>query len=239
MTTTSPSFFCNNTCDIINNLDIANKLYFVAIYLVSIETNKLKNNTYSIKILLKGVGLNTSSATATTTAGITGTTNTTNGIANFYVSVLNQGVNLIYSNLSQIEDFQNCDSSNTLSIYNPINNINLISTDIMKFYFEILNIKTKRQGGQTVNAYVEYQYVNFYTNFNYESLRTYVKKVIESTVDVDTFWENLVIYIAHNALVKYNEILGIKVRLVVLDNPIGPIIEPGNHGPTYVYGVFQ
>lgn len=235
----SEPFFCEDTCSIINNLNITNKKYFVAIYLVSIEKNKLKKNKYSIKIYLKGVGINTSSKTASTSASISGTTNTTNDIAKFYVSVLNEGVNLIYSNLSTINEFNNCNNSNTISIFNPVNNIDLISTDIMKFDFEILNIKTKRQGGQTVNAYVEYQYVNFYTNFNYDSLRAYIKKVIESTVDPYAYWENLVIYLAHYALNKYKEILGIKIKLVVLDNPIGPFIELGNHGPTYVYGVFQ
>lgn len=152
---------------------------------------------------------------------------------------MNQGVNLIYSNLATINEFNNCDNSNTLSIFNPVNNINLISTDIMKFYFEILRIKTKRQGGQTINAFVEYQYVNFYTNFNYQLFSEYVKEVIESTIDPNAYWENIVIYLAHYALDKYKEILGIKIQLVVLDNPIGPIIEKGDHGPVYVYGVFQ
>jgi len=234
----SESFFCNNTCSIINNLNITKKKYFVTIYIESIEKN-MENNVYFIKIYLKAIAINTLKNTASTSASISGTTNTTNDIANFYVSVLNQCVNLLYSNLSTINEFNNCNSSNTISIFNPINSINLISTDIMKFDFEILNIKTKRQGGQTVNAYVEYQYVNFYTNFNYESLSAYVKMVIESTVDAYTYWEHLVIYIAHYALIEYKEILGIKIKLVVLDNPIGPVIEPGNHGPTYVYGVFQ
>jgi len=233
------SFFGNNKVSIINNLSILNKLYYVSIYVKSITHTDLPNKDILIEIKLYGYCINSNSKTSSASCSISGTSNTTNGISNFYVSLLNQGVNLLYSDFSEIEGFSNCNSSTSITSYDDYNNISLVTRNVMKFKFEILNLATNRQGGQTINAYIEYQYVNYYSNFDYENLRNYVIKVLTSTVDENTFWEYLSIYIAHNALQKFKDIIGISVNLVVLNNPDGQTPEYGNHGPTYVYGIYQ
>ena len=109
----------------------------------------------------------------------------------------------------------------------------------MKFKFDIINLKVPRQGGQTIDAFIEYQYINYFDNFNYKYLRDYVIQVLTDPIDIDTYWENLAIYIAQNAIQKFKKIIGIKINLVVLNNPDGDISEPGDHGPTFTYGIFD
>lgn len=233
------SFFDGNENAIVNNLQILNKLYYVVIFIESINQTDLPNNKILIEIFLKGNGINRNSETSSASANITGTSNTTNGISNFYVSLLNEGVNLLYSNFSSIEGFSNCDNTTSFTNYGILNNINQSSTSTMNFKFDILDLKVHRQEGQTVNAFIEYQYVNFYTNFNYKPLRQYIIGVLESDLDIDAYWEYIEIYIAHTALQKFKDIIGIKIQFVVNDNPTGPNPEPGNHGPIYTYGIFQ
>jgi hypothetical protein len=203
--------------------------------LESIKETKI-DDTISFSIYLKAEAINRSSVTGSVSANINGTSNTTNGIGNYYVSLLEQGVQLIYSELSTINGFEDCNSDNVINSFNPLNNINLNSTEIMKFKFDILNLHVERQGGQTINVFVEYQYVNYFTNFRYNILRDYIIGVLKSDIDIDTYWENLEIYIAHNALDKFKKIAGIRINLVVLSNPID---EAGDHGPTFTYGVFD
>ena len=208
-------------------------------YLESSEETNVVDNTIKFTINIKANAINKSNNTASASASLTDTINTTNGIGNFYVSLLADAVDLIYKKLSSINDFENCNADTSVTSFNPLNTLNLVSTEIMKFKFDILNLKVPRQGGQTIDAFIEYQYINYFENFNYEYLRNYVIKVLTDPIDVETYWENLAIYIAQNAIQKFNKIIGIKVNLVVLSNPNGPTPEPGEHGPTYTYGVFN
>ena len=229
------SYFCDNVCKISNNLEITGKLYFVSIYINTKEEESV-DKTITIQIYLNAVAINREGTTAQASASISGTSNTTTGISEFYIQLLNEGVNLIYSDLSMLNGFKRCNINTVTTSFNPLNNNSLESTDIMKFKFDILNLKVDRQEGQTIDVFVEYRYINYYTNFNYKPLRNYIIKVLTSSVDSDSFWENLCIYIAHNALVKFKDILGIKLNFVVKNNPDGANPEPGDHGPTYTYG---
>jgi hypothetical protein len=232
------SFFGNNQNAIINNLFILNKQYYVVVYLETTTLIDSLTNVIFIDIKLKGNCINLDSKTSSASASINGTANTFVSISNFYVSLLNDGVNLLYSAFSLIEGFSNCNNITSFTTYNAINNINQISTNIMKFKFDILNLKIERQGGQTIDAFIEYQYINYYTSFNYINLRDYVIQVLENDTDINSYWEYICIFIAHNALQKFKDIIGIKINLVVLSNPYGEISEPGDHGPTYTYGLF-
>lgn len=235
------SFFGNNENAIVNNLLILNKLYYIVIFIESINQTDLPNNEILIEIFLKGNVINRNSETSSASANITGTSNTTNGISNFYVSFLNEGVNLLYSNFSSIEGFSNCDNTTSFTNYSILNNINQLSTSTMNFKFDILDLKVNRNYGQTLNIFVEYQYINYYTNFSYIPLRQYIIDVFESDIDNNSYWEYICIYIAHTALQKFKEISGIKLYVIIKDNP-NPnveIYEPGNHGPIYTYGIFQ
>ena len=232
------SYFCDNICPIINNLVIADKLYFVSLYIKTIE-EVLDDKTILIKIYLKAIALNKSEHNVVSTANVSGTTNTVVGIDTFYINLLNSGIDLIYKNLASINGFEGCNSNNSITNYNPYNNINLVTSNLMKFKFDILNQKVDRQGGQTVDAYIEYQYNCYYKGPNYENIRNYIIKVLTSTINPDTYWENLCIYIAHNVLSVYKDLSGIKINLVVKNNPDGTIPEPGDHGPTYVFGIFN
>lgn len=231
------SFFCNS-CSIINNLKITNKLYYVAMYLESSEKINTNDNSIIFTINANANAISISNNTSSTSASLTATTNTTNGIGNFYVSLLENITNLIYQQFSSLPGFENCNSDTSLTSYYPLNTINLVSTEIMKFKFDIINLKVSRQGGQTIDAFIEYQYINYFENFNYQNLRDYIIQVLTNPIDIDTYWENLAIYIAQNALQKFKKIIGIKINLVVLSNPDGDISEPGDHGPTYTYGIF-
>lgn len=229
------SFFRDNKTKIINNLLISNKLYYVASYLDTKEET-LDDGSIRFTIYIKAYALNTFGKESTATASLSGTSNTTNGIGNFYVSLLNDAVNLIYQVLSDIPGFENCNSNTVISIINPINVIGLVSTDLMKFQFDILNLKVARQGDQIINAFIKYQYINYFDGFDYRPLRDFVLNVLESTIDIDTFWENLAVYIAHKSIQLFPQIAGIKIELIVLSNPDGEISEPGDHGPVYTYG---
>ena len=233
------AFFGNNENAILNNLYILNKLYYVVIFIESINQTNLPNNEISIEIFLKGNAINRNSETSTASANISGTSNTTNGISNFYVLLLNKCIDLLYSNFSSIKGFANCDNTTSFTNYNILNNINQSSTSTMNFKFDILDLKINRQEEQTVNAFIEYQYINYYTNFNYKPLRQYIIDVLESDLDINAYWEYIEIYIAHNALQKFKDIIGIKIQFVVNDNPTGTNPEPGNHGPIYTYGLIQ
>ena len=230
------SYFCDNVCKISNNLEITGKLYFVSIYIYTKEEESA-DKTITIHIYLNAVAINREGNTSKASANISGTSNTTTDISNFYIKLLNEGVNLIYADLSILKGFNGCNSNTAITSFNPLNNISLESTDVMKFKFDILNLKTDRQEGQTINAFVEYRYINYYSKFNYEYLRNYIIKVLtNSSVDSNAYWEDLCIYIAHNALVKFKDILGITINLVVKNNPDGVNPEYGDHGPIYTYG---
>ena len=108
----------------------------------------------------------------------------------------------------------------------------------MYFTFDIIDLVVNRQGQQTLNVFVSYQYDFFYKNFSYEDLREYVISILESTIDDFTKWEYLAIFIAQTAYMKYEAILGIKIQIIVKSNPDGYYPEPGDHGPTYIYGKF-
>ena len=233
------SFFGNNENAIVNNLHILNKLYYVVIFIESINQTNLPNNEIFFEIFLKGNVINRNSETSSASANISGTSNTTTGISNFYVSLLNEGVDLLYSNFSSIEGFANCNHTTSFTNYDILNNINQFSINTMNFKFDILDLKVNRQEGQTVNIFLEYQYINYYTNTDYIPIRQYIIDIFESDVDNNTKWEYICIYIAHNILQNYNEILGIKIQVIVKDNPNGEISEPGNHGPIYTYGIIQ
>jgi hypothetical protein len=232
------SFFCDNKCKILNNLSITNKLYYVAIYLDSDESINVDNNNIKITIYVKANVMNTSGKETSASASLSGTSNTLNGIGNFYITLLGQAVNLIYQTISNIPGFENCNSNNVISITNPVNVIGLVPTDVMKFQFYITNLKVARQGGQTVNAYISYQYDNYFDGFDYEDLRNFVIEVLTSKIDIDTYWENLTVYIAHKAVKMFKPIVGIKINLIVLDNPDGPYPEYGDHGPIFTYGYY-
>ena len=232
------SYFLDNTSSIINNLELLNKKYFISIYIETIE-REISKNTHEITINYKGIGLNLNEETASTTTTITGTTNTLTGIGLFYTNLLDAGIELLYEQFSYIEGFRNCKSDNVLKIFNPLNNISLVSTNNMKFKFDILNINSDRQGGQTIDAIIEYQYVEYWDGINYINLRDYIIKVLTSNIDLETYWENLCIYIAHTSLQLFPKISGIKIDLTVKSNPDGVDPEPGDHGPTYIYGIFD
>jgi hypothetical protein len=231
------SFFTDNKSKIINNLMISNKLYYVANYLDSQETNE-PDGTIKITIKTKAYAMNNSGKETSASASLSGSTNTTNGIGFFYVSLLGDAVNLIYKTLSTKPGFENCNSKTSIYIDNPLNVISLVSIDTMKFQFDILNLKVPRQEGQTVNALIKYQYVKDFDVFDYKNLRSFVIDVLESTVDKNTYWENLCLYIAHKAIKLFPQICGIKIELIILSNPNGQMSEPGNHGPTYTYGYY-
>ena len=231
------SFFGNNENAIVNNLLILNKLYYVVIFIESINQTDLSNNKILFEIFLKGNVINRNSETSSASANISGTSNTTNDISNFYVSLLNEGVDLLYSNFSSIEGFANCDHITSFTNYDILNNINQLSINTTNFKFDILDLKVDRQEGQTLNIFVEYQYVNYYTNTDYTRIRQYIIDIFENNVDIDSYWEYICIYIAHTILQNYNEIIGIKIQVVVKDNPNGKSSEPGNHGPIYSYGI--
>jgi len=232
------SYFCDNICPIINNLKIEGKLYYVSLYIDTIE-EVLVDKTILIKIFLKAIALNQSEQNVITTANVSGTANTVVGIDTFYINLLNSGIDLIFKDLSSIKGFEGSNLNNSIVNYNPYNNINLVTSNLMKFKFDILNQKVDRQGGQTIDAYIEYQYNCYYKGPNYENIRNYIIKVLNSTINPDTYWENLCIYIAHNVLSVYKDLSGIKINLIVKNNPDGTIPEPGEHGPTYVYGIFN
>jgi hypothetical protein len=231
------SFFGDNKSKIINNLLISNKLYYVANYLDSEETTE-PDGTIKITINIKSYAMNNSGKETNASASLSGSTNTTNGVGNFYVRLLDDAVKLIYQLLSTIPGFDNCNSNTVTSITNPLNVIGLVSNDTMKFQFYINNLKVPRQGGQTVNAYISYQYENYFDGFAYEELRNFVIEVLTSTIDINTYWENLAVYIAHKAVKMFKPIVGIKINLIVLDNPNGAYPEYGDHGPIYTYGYY-
>ena len=108
----------------------------------------------------------------------------------------------------------------------------------MYFTFDITDLVVNRQGQQTLDVIVCYQYDFFYQNFDYEDLREYIISILESAIDDFTKWEYLAIFIAQTAYMKYEAILGIKIQIIVKDNPNGYLPEPGDHGPTYIYGNF-
>lgn len=231
------SFFCDNKCKIINNLSISNKLYYVANYLDTQETTE-PDGTIQFTINTKAYAMNISGKETSASASLSGSTNTTNGIGIFYVSLLLDAVNLIYQVLSSIPGFENCNSKTSIYIDNPLNVINLVSIDTMKFQFDILNLKVPRQEGQTLDVFIKYQYLKDFDGFDYKNLRSFVINVLESTVDKNTYWEHLCLYMAHKAIKLFPQICGIKIEIIVFSNPDGIISEPGNHGPIYTFGYY-
>jgi hypothetical protein len=218
---------------------IQKKQYFIVIYVKDIVYGKNEdNNTYFIKIALDGIGLNRDNQTATANVTYTGTTNTTNGIASQYVTFFNNAVELLLYDFSYIVGFNNCSLNVSTIEFNSLNRTSLESKNVMNFSFDILDLVVNRQGQQTLNVFVNYQYNIFYENFDYEPLREYIISILESTIDDLTKWEYLVIFIAQTAYMKYKAISGIKIQIVVESNPNGYYPEPGDHGPTYVYGEF-
>ena len=89
------SFFGDNKSKIINNLLISNKLYYVANYLDSEETTE-PDGTIKITINIKSYAMNNSGKETNASASLSGSTNTTNGVGNFYVRLLDDAVKLIY-----------------------------------------------------------------------------------------------------------------------------------------------
>jgi len=233
-------YFCDNSCKIINNLMIQDKQYFIVIYIKDIKYSKdEKKSVYTIFISLDGVGINLNNNTATCSVTYTGSTNNTDGIANTYVDFFNEAVKLLLSTFSKNPYFKNCSLTTTTREFNAINKIGLVTTDIMYFSFDILNLKVNRQESQIIDVFVSYLYIDFYNIFDYKQLRQEILDILLNVIDANTKWEYLALFIAQTSYHKYNKFIsGIKIQIVVKDNPNGNISEPGNHGATYNYGKF-
>jgi hypothetical protein len=230
-------FFSTNQNQIVNNLSITNKQYFIIIYIENVVYQKVNNTQYYFEITLQGEGINRNFKTASTSASLTGTTNTTNGISNTYVGFLTQVINLLYHNFSLLPGFQGCSAETSLTSFNAINNVGLTDTNVLKFSFDILNLAVQRQRGQTLDVFVTYRYKNTYQLFDYKVLRQYIIDVLTSTVDENSYWEYLSAFLAQTAYHQYPELEGITIQILAKSNPSGDIPEPGDHGPIYTYGV--
>lgn len=111
------------------------------------------------------------------------------------------------------------------------------------FQFQIQQIKTERQGGQTVTAYVRYALrdkLNFADFPDYKPMRECVLSYFQPSEALprDIYWEVIAAEIGKDLMKNY-PLKGVSVQLQVFPNISGSIVEPGFHGPTYTLGQIQ
>ncbi|BDD06004.1 hypothetical protein [Aureibacter tunicatorum] len=112
------------------------------------------------------------------------------------------------------------------------------------FIFQIIDKKTKRQGGQRVNIFVKYRYTPTQSEqskfIDYRKVREVAVKYIMPTEShpQEDQWENLSKAIAEEIMIMYNfDAISVQWQTHPNDHPKGEALyEPGFHGGVYTIG---